>query len=353
MPMIRPSASMTTAVLWYRPSARFSKSEATITILCFFAILVNASVLGPGIVSANLKNRWSSTWQKYWLPNSSCVQMTFAPCLAACSMRRDCFARLARKSSEQAICVRPTGTMRAAVALPLPDAGRVVCRFFIASRRTNSRRGCSSETASGASCASPAPLVRHDAVLQLDIRRSGFLFGARAAEDQEDRAGAFLPLRVRVLPDFGIVLTFNARALAGFAERRLHPRGRSFTGLDLIERGVGNELALARLLVGAHHEAAGRQRAKESEEHDNGGSADVRTVHVVFPFDGATRRDTPASPSLAAAISPARLTAAAAACASDLLPVLSAQALPQREPGRSPARARLCRSWGHGARGRR
>jgi hypothetical protein len=35
------------------------------TMPCFLAILVSAAVLGPGIGSASLKNRWSSTWQKY------------------------------------------------------------------------------------------------------------------------------------------------------------------------------------------------------------------------------------------------------------------------------------------------
>ena len=44
------------------------------TAPCFFASSPNASVLGPGIVSASLKKRWSSTWQKYCERNSSCVQ---------------------------------------------------------------------------------------------------------------------------------------------------------------------------------------------------------------------------------------------------------------------------------------
>ena len=47
--MSEPSASITAAVLWYRPAARFSKSDAMTTTLCFFASFANASVLGPGI----------------------------------------------------------------------------------------------------------------------------------------------------------------------------------------------------------------------------------------------------------------------------------------------------------------
>src|SRR3954463_16739310 len=81
-----------------------------ITTLCFFASLVNASVLGPGIVSASLKKRWSSTWQKYCEVNSSCVQRICPPCFAACSSRRSCLARLVAGSGAQLICVRPTLT---------------------------------------------------------------------------------------------------------------------------------------------------------------------------------------------------------------------------------------------------
>src|SRR2546421_11477054 len=82
------------------------------TALCFLASLENASVLGPGMVSASLKNRWSSTWQKYCDRNSSCVQIIRAPPLAARSTRAICFAKFASASAEQAICVRPMFTMR-------------------------------------------------------------------------------------------------------------------------------------------------------------------------------------------------------------------------------------------------
>src|SRR3954468_11910132 len=81
------------------------------TALCFFASLVNASVLGPGIVSATLKKRWSSTWQKYCERYISCVQMICAPSRAARSIRRVWLAWFSRGSSEHAICVRPTWTV--------------------------------------------------------------------------------------------------------------------------------------------------------------------------------------------------------------------------------------------------
>ena len=61
---------------------------------CFLASLPRASVLGPGIFSASLKNRWSSTWQKYCERNISCVETIFAPDFAACSMRRSWFFKL-------------------------------------------------------------------------------------------------------------------------------------------------------------------------------------------------------------------------------------------------------------------
>src|SRR5438552_18746416 len=83
-----------------------------ITARYFLASLVKASVLGPGMVSASLKKRWSSIWQKYWEPKSSWVQMILAPSLAARSMSLVCLARLSLKEGEQAICVRPMGMIR-------------------------------------------------------------------------------------------------------------------------------------------------------------------------------------------------------------------------------------------------
>ncbi len=59
------------------------------TALYFLASLANASVDGPGIVSASAKKRWSSTWQKYCERNSSCVQMIFAPFFSALLDQRE------------------------------------------------------------------------------------------------------------------------------------------------------------------------------------------------------------------------------------------------------------------------
>src|ERR1700734_2531942 len=95
------------------------------TALYFRAILARALVLGPGMVSANLKNRWSSTWQKYCERKSSCVQMIFAPARAASSARRSWLARFFSGSAEQAICVRPTWTIR-------EESMRLGREFFLA-----------------------------------------------------------------------------------------------------------------------------------------------------------------------------------------------------------------------------
>src|SRR4249919_1658608 len=45
LPATRPSVSKTTAVLWYRPVARFSNSELTSTTPCCFARRDNRFVL--------------------------------------------------------------------------------------------------------------------------------------------------------------------------------------------------------------------------------------------------------------------------------------------------------------------
>ena len=49
LPSRLPSASNTTAVLWYSPAARRSNSEPTITTPCCCASAPRRSVLGPGI----------------------------------------------------------------------------------------------------------------------------------------------------------------------------------------------------------------------------------------------------------------------------------------------------------------
>jgi hypothetical protein len=57
---MEPSRSNTTAVLWYRPAARRSKSEAMTETLCLRAAAAMACVDGPGMGSARLKSAVSS-----------------------------------------------------------------------------------------------------------------------------------------------------------------------------------------------------------------------------------------------------------------------------------------------------
>src|SRR5687767_6630406 len=101
-----------------------------ITALYFFATFPSASVLGPGIVSATLKNRWSSNWQKYCERNSSCVQMICAPFFPASSARRTWFLRFSAGLSLHAICVRPTRTTRPRFESPREFACRFIGVFF-------------------------------------------------------------------------------------------------------------------------------------------------------------------------------------------------------------------------------
>ncbi len=103
-PISDPSASITAAVLWYTPAARFSNSDAMITALYFFASLQNASVDGPGMVSASAKKRWSSTWQKYCERNSSCVQKIFAPFFRRLLGEGELVGEVLLGSSPHAIC---------------------------------------------------------------------------------------------------------------------------------------------------------------------------------------------------------------------------------------------------------
>ena len=93
LPEIFPSESMMTAVLWYTPAARLSKSEARITTLCCRATFPSASVVGPGISSASLNSAMSSVWQKYCERKSSCKQTICAPFLTASPMRAIAFLR--------------------------------------------------------------------------------------------------------------------------------------------------------------------------------------------------------------------------------------------------------------------
>src|SRR5689334_17725885 len=107
-PAMRPSRSNTTAVLWYRPGARRSNSDATSTIFNSAASLPRRSVEGPGIGSARLNNSVFSCWQKYTLACSSCSSTSCAPRLAASRTPASLAFRLASRSSPQLCCTRPT-----------------------------------------------------------------------------------------------------------------------------------------------------------------------------------------------------------------------------------------------------
>ena len=54
---------MTAALLWYSPVARFSKMGTTTATPASLAARANASVEGPGTVSARSKSAASSRWQ--------------------------------------------------------------------------------------------------------------------------------------------------------------------------------------------------------------------------------------------------------------------------------------------------
>src|SRR5271165_787421 len=110
MPSSLPSASMMAAVLWYSPLVRLSKTDAMTATPRFLASSWKASVVGPGIRSASLKFRWSSSWQKYRERKSSWVQIMFAPRRAASPARESVLPRLAAGSSEQACWRSPRVT---------------------------------------------------------------------------------------------------------------------------------------------------------------------------------------------------------------------------------------------------
>src|ERR1035437_5901045 len=81
------------------------------TTLCFLASLRKASVLGPGIFSASLNFAWSSLWQKYCERKSSCVQIIFAPDLAARSTSASVCFRLAAGLVAAAVWISPSLTV--------------------------------------------------------------------------------------------------------------------------------------------------------------------------------------------------------------------------------------------------
>src|ERR1035441_6238687 len=77
------------------PDARFSNSEAMMATLCFLA---------------SVKFALSSLWQKYCERKSSCVQIIFAPDLAARSMSAMVFFRFASGFAETEVWISPSLT---------------------------------------------------------------------------------------------------------------------------------------------------------------------------------------------------------------------------------------------------
>src|SRR3954468_10432991 len=104
VPSRAPPASITAAVLWYRPAARRSNSDAMMTTFASRATRVRASVLGPGIGSARSNWAWSSVWQKYWLRNSSGRHTISAPRWAASRTFVTARSRLTAGSVPMRIC---------------------------------------------------------------------------------------------------------------------------------------------------------------------------------------------------------------------------------------------------------
>jgi hypothetical protein len=83
VPSNEPSASMMAAVLWYRPEARRSKSDAITTTPCFFASLLERRRCSAREWARRDRRTVLSLWQKYCEVTISCVQMIWAPFFAA------------------------------------------------------------------------------------------------------------------------------------------------------------------------------------------------------------------------------------------------------------------------------
>src|SRR5690606_7737043 len=111
LPAMLPSASSTTAVLWYRPVARFSNSELTRTTPCCLASAESRPVLGPGIVSARSNSSTDSCWQKYDPLCSSCSTTSFAPWRAASPTRASITSRFSAAPPWLRSWTRATGSV--------------------------------------------------------------------------------------------------------------------------------------------------------------------------------------------------------------------------------------------------
>ncbi len=82
-PTCAPSGPMSTALLWYSPGARRSKTGTMIVIFLSAATRAIAVVDGPGIGSARSNSPASSCWQKYCVRKSSGRHTRRAPWSAA------------------------------------------------------------------------------------------------------------------------------------------------------------------------------------------------------------------------------------------------------------------------------
>src|SRR5690606_10001900 len=124
LPAVEPSASKTTAVLWYRPVARFSNSELTSTTPCCFASADSRSVLGPGRVSARSNSSTHSCWQKYAPLWSSCSSTSFAPWRAASATRASITSRFSAAPPWLRSWTSATGSVSVVMAGPCGGAAR-------------------------------------------------------------------------------------------------------------------------------------------------------------------------------------------------------------------------------------
>ena len=106
-PIMRPSASITAALLWYSPGARRSNSGAITTTPARCAARPSASVLGPGMGSARSNKAESSRCAKYCERNSSGRHTRLAPDAAASATFPIAFSRFTAGSVDIAICTSP------------------------------------------------------------------------------------------------------------------------------------------------------------------------------------------------------------------------------------------------------
>src|SRR5687768_4583621 len=186
LPATLPSASNTTAVLWYRPVARFSNSELTSTTPCCLASGARRSVLGPGMVSARSNSHTSSCWQKYGPLCSSCSSTSLAPRLAASATRCSITDRFASASPWLRSWISATG--RVVFFIVSPD---IVVRARRGRPPIVGRAHDAHENVGGTQrTAVPSAESGDDALRQLhrDAVQAAVLPDQRAARDLDDFA---------------------------------------------------------------------------------------------------------------------------------------------------------------------